>query len=59
MCPEWIRVQDVPFSKAHTYRLIKAKLLESALFDGLGLGRGVRLIRRSSLEALIAKGVGK
>jgi hypothetical protein len=51
--PEWIRVSEVPFSKAHTYRLIKAGLLESALFDALKLGRGVRLINRRSLEELI------
>jgi hypothetical protein len=53
--PDWIRVSDVPFSKAHTYRLIRAGLLESALFDALKLGRGVRLISRRSLEELIAK----
>ena len=51
--PEWLRVSECPFSKAHTYRLIKAGLLESALFDALKLGRGVRLIRRRSLEELI------
>lgn len=34
--PDWIRVSDCPFSKAHTYRLIKAGLLKSALFDGPG-----------------------
>jgi len=53
--PEWIRVSEVPFSKAHTYRLIKAGLLESALFDALKLGRGVRLINRRSLEQLIER----
>jgi hypothetical protein len=53
--PDWIRVSDCPFSKAHVYRLIKAGLLKSALFDGLGLGRGVRLINRRSLEQLIER----
>jgi hypothetical protein len=53
--PEWIRVSDCPFSKAHVYRLIKAGLLKSALFDALGLGRGVRLINRRSLEQLIER----
>jgi hypothetical protein len=51
--PEWIRVSDVPFSKAHTYRLIKAGKLKSALFDALQLGRGIRLISRRSLEQLL------
>jgi hypothetical protein len=53
--PEWIRIRDCPFSKAHVYRLIKAGLLKSALFDALGLGRGVRLINRRSLEELIGR----
>ena len=53
--PEWIRISDCPFSKAHIYRLIKAGLLQSALFDALQLGRGVRLINRRSLEELIQK----
>jgi hypothetical protein len=57
--PEWIRVDECPFSKAHVYRLINAGLLESALFDALKLGRGVRLIRRASLERLITQEAAK
>jgi len=53
--PEWLRISQCPFSKAHTYRLIKKGLLESALFDALKLGRGVRLVRRRSLEELIER----
>jgi hypothetical protein len=57
--PEWIHVSEAPFSKAHVYRLINAGLLESALFDALKLGRGIRLIRRRSLEALIEREAAK
>jgi hypothetical protein len=51
--PDWIRVSECPFPKAHVYRLIKAGRLKSALFDALKLGRGIRLISRKSLEALL------
>jgi hypothetical protein len=51
--PDWIRVDDCPFSKAHVYRLIKLGKLKSGVFDPLGLGRGIRLINRRSLEELI------
>jgi hypothetical protein len=57
--PDWIRVSECPFSKAHVYRLIRSGLLKSALFDALGLGRGVRLINRRSLEELIEQAAGQ
>jgi len=36
--PDWIRISDCPFSKAHVYRLIKAGMLKSAVFDPFQAG---------------------
>jgi hypothetical protein len=53
--PEWIRIDETGFNKAHIYRLIKAGKLRSGLFDPFGSGKGIRLINRRSLEQLIER----
>ncbi|MBV9674079.1 MAG: hypothetical protein JO076_14810 [Verrucomicrobia bacterium] len=51
----WLRVGDLPFSRAHTYRLIAEDLLFSVEVKRPGSSRTIRLIDGDSLDQYLLK----
>jgi hypothetical protein len=46
----WIRVNQLPFSRGYTYKLLAIGALESVLVQSRGSKKGVRLIDGDSLD---------
>jgi hypothetical protein len=51
----WIRVNQLPFSRGYTYKLLAIGALESVLVQSLGSKKGVRLIDGDSLDRYLEK----
>src|SRR5215469_394704 len=51
----WLRVNDLPFSRGHVYRLISEDLLFSVELKLPGSSRSVRLIDAESLDKYLLK----
>jgi hypothetical protein len=47
---KWLRVTDLPFSKAFVYRLLAEGLIDSVMVRQPGRRKGVRLIDADSLD---------
>ena len=51
----WIRVNQLPFSRGYTYKLLAIGALESVLVQSPGSKKGVRLIDGDSLDRYLEK----
>ena len=49
----WLQVDEMPFSRAITYKLIDAELISSVVVTWLGSKRGRRLIDSDSLDSYL------
>ena len=49
----WLRVDEMPFSRAITYKLIDAELISSVVVTWPGSKRGRRLIDSDSLDSYL------
>jgi hypothetical protein len=55
----WLQVDEMPFSRAVTYKLIEAELISSVVVTWPGSKRGRRLIDSDSLDSYLEGLTGK